>query len=456
MEKTVSFFELSNFTPKQTEALQATENFRFVLYGGAMGSGKSYWLRWSCIYWLLKMANETHIPGIRAGLFCEDYSGLNDRHIAKIKTEFPAALGTYNEQRHEFQMHPRFGGGVLAFRNLDDPSKYLSSEFAVIAVDEIIKDPKSAFDILRTRMRWVGVPKTRFFCASNPGEGWVKQYFIEKNFPEAEMEPKEFHFISALPKDNPHLPKEYFDSLKSLPEAERAAYLDGDWTAFERNMDDDGYYPLLSSSELENAYVDSPMHIGDCVLMVDPAAGGDNTSVVIQSQTCKQILFNQKTKDPLSVIPLVTGVFQSYENVRMLFIDKTGVGEGVYARMKELKNELPAKIRGVAFAESAENGKIFENLKSELYWKEREWILRGGKLVRDDGWNEFMTIKWKRTSDGKIIMMSKDQMRRNGFKSPNVIDASVLGQLAPKDFSRRDRIKGMKTFDRTENIWKGK
>ena len=438
--KIISFNDLCHFTPKQWAALDSSEHFKFVLYGGTMGSGKSYFLRWACIYWLLKFAGQYKIPGIRAGLFCEDYGALNDRHISKMKIEFPAALGTYNEQRHEFQLHERFGSGVLALRNLDEPGKYMSSEFAVMAVDEIIKNSLNTFTILRTRMRWSGtatsppISNPRFISASNPGEGWVKQYFIDKNFPPSEQEGKEFCYIAALPKDNPYLPPEYFKSLESLPEAEWKAYLEGDWSAFERNMDDEGFYPLLSSSEISNAYIDIPIHVGPSVLGVDPAAGGDNSSAVLKSEMCQQIMFNQKTKDIMSLVPVIIGIRKSYENLKMIMIDRTGVGEGLFRRLKELERELDCKVRGVAYSEGASNKDIFENMKAELYWKERDWILHGGKLLRDDGWNEFGTVKFKRTSDNKVKIQSKDELRRRGFKSPNCVDAAVLTMLAPKKF----------------------
>ncbi len=451
-DKTVNFFELAHFSPKQVEALNASEQFKFTLYGGSMGAGKSYWLRWTLVYWLLKLALEHKITGIRVVLFCEDYGALNDRHISKIKTEFPASLGTYNEQRHEFQLHPHLGSGILAFRNLDDPSKYLSSEFAVIGVDEIVKNAKSTFDILRTRMRWVGIRNPRFIAATNPAEGWVKQYWVEKNFPPTEQEGKEFCYIAALPKDNPYLPKEYFASLESLPEAERRAYLEGDWSAFERNMDDDGFYPLLSSSELSNSYVDNPIHVGNSVLGIDPAAGGDNSSIVLKSEICQQVLLNQKTKDIMSIVPLVVGYSQAYESIKMCLVDRTGVGEGLFRRLKELESKLGFKVRGVAYAESASNTLMFENIKAELYWKEREWILRGGKLLRDDGWNEFATVKFKRTSDNKVKIQSKDELRRRGFKSPNVVDAAVLTMLAPK---RLGDATGHSWSDQIDRRWKG-
>jgi hypothetical protein len=454
-EKTVNFFELSHFSPKQQEALYATEQYKFTLYGGSMGAGKSYWLRWSCIYWLLKLAAETKQPGIRAALFCEDYGALNDRHISKVKTEFPAALGSYNEQRHEFQLNPHFGGGILAFRNLDDPSKYLSSEFAVIAVDEVIKNSKDTFNILRTRLRWMGVRRPVWLGATNPGEGWVKQYWIDRAFSPSEQEPKEFFYVAALPKDNPYLPKEYFASLESLPEAERKAYLEGDWSAFERNLDDDGYQPLLSSSEIKNAYMESPMHVGYSSLAIDPAGGGDNSAIVLCSNFCAQIMFNQKTNDVMTLVPQVVGISQSYENLRIIYVDQTGIGKGLLDRLKEIfKNHPTIKVKGVSFGGMTSDKKMFTNLKDEMYWNFRNWILRGGKLVRDDGWvSELSSIRFKEAS-ASIHIQSKDEMRRRGFKSPNCVDAAVMTMLAP-NFEKRELAAAHPWSDRIDRNWKG-
>ena len=103
-DEIIKFSELTKFFPKQTEALEASKRFKFVLFGGSVGSGKSYWLRWSCLYWLIKYHAKYGIKGIRAGLFCEDYPSLNDRHLTKVKFEFPKWLGTWNEQKKDWDM----------------------------------------------------------------------------------------------------------------------------------------------------------------------------------------------------------------------------------------------------------------------------------------------------------------------------------------------------------------
>ena len=99
-------------------------------------------------------------------LACEDYPSLYERQISKVQTEFPPALGKYMAARNEFVLAPQFGSGVIAFRNLDDPSKYQSAEFAAIAVDEITKNPEKAFHILRASLRWPGFEDVRFVAAS--------------------------------------------------------------------------------------------------------------------------------------------------------------------------------------------------------------------------------------------------------------------------------------------------
>lgn len=226
----------SNFQAKQLEAQGAIDKYDYVFYGGSAGPGKSYFLRHYPIKFLIETWRKTGLKGIRAGLFCENYPALQDRHLSRLKYEFPEWLGTYKAQQHDFVLNDEFGAGVISFRNLDDPSKYLSSEFALIEVDELTKNPKETFDFLRLRKRWPGIEHTKFIGASNPGgigHDWVKQLWIERNFPSEETEKEQFHFIKALPQDNKYLPETYYNTLGSLPEKLRKAYRDGNWDVFE-------------------------------------------------------------------------------------------------------------------------------------------------------------------------------------------------------------------------------
>lgn len=216
-------------TEKQREFLRAVFENKYTLYGGAAGGGKSYILRWGLIYLLLRWASKGH-RDVRVGLFCEDYPSLTDRHLQRIQTEMPAWLGTFRKTDRDFVLRPEYGSGRISFRNLDNPSKYLSSEFAAIAVDELTMNAdQEVFDFLSMRLRWPGIEDVKWIAGTNPGgpgHGWVKHKWKDQK-------QKDYGFVQALAQDNPHLPTSYYEQLMSLPEAMRKAYAEGNWDVFE-------------------------------------------------------------------------------------------------------------------------------------------------------------------------------------------------------------------------------
>lgn len=256
--QTVRFSDLCNFTPRQLEAEAAADTHLYTLYGGSRGPGKSYFLRWWSVKRLLKLAKRG-VTGAVGGLFCEDYPSLRDRHIGKISTEFPEWLGAIRESKEHglaYHIGKPYGGGVLKLRNLDDPSKYQSSEFAFAAVDELTKNRVSTFDILRGSLRWPGVPDVRFVGATNPGgigHLWVKSYWVDGVLPQELAKYKDqFAFVRALPTDNPHLEQSYWDMLESLPPDLAEAWVRGSWDVFE------GQFFQELSKERHGFYGDPP------------------------------------------------------------------------------------------------------------------------------------------------------------------------------------------------------
>lgn len=230
--------ELVGFTEKQLEAYKAIHKYKFLLYGGARGGGKSRWGRWSLaslhLYWASK-----GITNVTSGIFTSTYTDLQERQIAKISAEFPDWLGKLKESREHglaFYIDPKFGGGAITLKNLDDPLKYKSAEFAAIFVDELTENQVDVFNTLLGSLRWAGIKHTPFFAGSNPdgiGNEWVYNYFIDKVYPpEMEKMKDKFHFVQAKPGDNPHLDENYYQMLNSLPPDLKKAWVDGEWNLF--------------------------------------------------------------------------------------------------------------------------------------------------------------------------------------------------------------------------------
>ena len=239
-DQTVKLSELVHFLPRQIEATEAADTHKYTLYGGSAGPGKSYWLRWYPIIRMLKWGKELGLTGIHGALFSKDYGTLKDRQISKMEVEMPRWLGEIKNSKTDglaFHLNPKYGSHVLALRNLDDPSKYLSSEFAIIAIEELTENDMEVFDRLRGRMRWTGIEDTKLIAATNPGglgHAGVKKLWIDRDFPEElRSEANEFIYVRALPTDNPYLADSYLRTLDTLPEKLRKAYRDGNWDVFE-------------------------------------------------------------------------------------------------------------------------------------------------------------------------------------------------------------------------------
>jgi hypothetical protein len=107
-----------------------------------------------------------------------------------------------------------------------------------------------------------------------------------------------------------------------------------------------------------------------------------------------------------------------------ILIDSIGLGAGVVDRLREL--DLPA--RGINVSESPALGETYRNLRAELWYKAKAWLERRDcKLPKDDRlMSELATVRYKFTSNGKIQIESKDDIRKRGLKSPDVADAFVL------------------------------
>lgn len=299
--KTIDFEALAQFTDKQWIATETANSHRYTLFGGSRGPGKSYWLRWYALYRLIEFARRG-IYNVDVMLACEDYPSLTGRQINKIAKEFPPSLGEIKSTKEKglgFHLKKEYGGGSILLRNLDDPSKYQSFEFADIYIDELTKNPVRTFDILRGSLRWPGIEDNKFAAATNPDANWVRDYWIEGNFPEELKEAaKEFAFVPALPGDNPNLAESYWVELNRLSGALRQAWLHGDWYAAVDGLVFDNFTSDNVTEDEPN--LDEPFELG-----IDEGYVDERAIMLVQYNGARMLVFDEIYKSHQSAMVAV-------------------------------------------------------------------------------------------------------------------------------------------------------
>lgn len=107
-----------------------------------------------------------------------------------------------------------------------------------------------------------------------------------------------------------------------------------------------------------------------------------------------------------------------------LHIDIIGVGAGTYDRLKE-QPDVASRVYGVNNAGKPRQEEDFINIRVESWVGVRDW-LRDAILERHEGFYELAHPKYRITSNGKMQLESKEDMKKRGVKSPNVGDALAL------------------------------
>jgi hypothetical protein len=119
------------------------------------------------------------------------------------------------------------------------------------------------------------------------------------------------------------------------------------------------------------------------------------------------------------------------DNPTEICVDTIGLGSGVADRLRE----MGYNVVDVNVAESSAMNPNANKLRDDLWMSVKDWLgTRAVKLPKDDALRqELVAPRYSFTSMGKIVVESKDSMRRRGMRSPDLADALCLtfaGQAA--------------------------
>ncbi len=214
-------------SPKQSRAMDAiaSEQYTFILFGGAMGGGKTFW----GLSALLIMCEI--FPGSRWCIIREDMEKIRTTTIPSFKKLQPS--GTLRESPFNYT-HPN--GSVILFKgeNYDNDKdlQWLKGlEVNGFLFEEINECNQDTFELAFSRAgRWECAPnrpKPIILATCNPTKNWVKTLVYDR-WVNGTLPPNWLYLPSSI-EDNPHLTNEYKQNLGSLPRYKYEVFVKGNW-----------------------------------------------------------------------------------------------------------------------------------------------------------------------------------------------------------------------------------
>lgn len=192
-----------------------------------------------------------------------------------------------------------------------------------------------------------------------------------------------------------------------------------------------GWMPLLAESDLKFCRDEGGWRLAQ--LGIDPSGEGSNySSYVLRDRFKAKVVAKESISNPLDGANLGVTLANHYGvPLNQVTIDNFGEGANW---AQEFALATGQRVQAINVGAKPDDQDRFLNKRSENYWRLREWLLAGGQLVgRLEDWKQLLTIYYRRNLYGKIQIMTKDDMSKNGWESPDDADALSL------TFTSKDR-----------------
>jgi hypothetical protein len=167
---------------------------------------------------------------------------------------------------------------------------------------------------------------------------------------------------------------------------------------------------------------------------VDPARFGDDESALVKRAGMKVTeVSGIRKRDTMAVVGWIAQQAKK-EKPDQIMIDIIGIGSGVYDRL----NEQGFPVISVNVAERATDSEEYARIRDELWGNTRDSLQEGLSLPDDEELaGQLSAPKYKFDSAGRIVIESKEDMKKRGVDSPDRADALGLtfyqiGSLIPE------------------------
>jgi phage terminase large subunit len=214
---------------------------------------------------------------------------------------------------------------------------------------------------------------------------------------------------------------------------------------------DDDTLIALEDAEAALDNTSPPAPSGDRRLGVDVARFGDDRTVFVlrQGGRIEKALIRAK-QDTMRTVGDAMRLKDEWR-ADGIYVDVIGVGAGVYDRLKE----QGAPVVGVNVSEAAPKrekrpGEVDaqgHRLRDYLWLEVKDWLQEEApsfwgvdRDIAEDLAGELASVKYKIDSSGRIVVESKDDMKKRGLRSPDLADAVALTFAPRKEVAISDDL----------------
>lgn len=213
--------------PKQQEFIDAcfSGKYKFLFYGGAAGGGKSY-VGLAILITLCKL-----FPGSRWCVIRKDATKLEKNTITTFRKLCPSK---FLVKLVDGTAHFTNGSQILFIgenyyydKDLTWMDGFEVNGFVMEEAQELNARTFEKAKLRAGRHIISNMPPILIIITGNPSQNWSKSMFVDP-YKKGELEAP-YYFLPALMTDNPYLPEEYKESLKSLDSITYQRYVLGNW-----------------------------------------------------------------------------------------------------------------------------------------------------------------------------------------------------------------------------------
>jgi hypothetical protein len=265
------------------------------------------------------------------------------------------------------------------------------------------------------------------------------------------LERDRWHCMAVSSVDSPRVSRDYVDEMARRYGEQSNAYRIRVLGQFPTTDED----TLIGAELVDSAMArDVPLDLTVPELWgLDIARFGADASVLIKRRGYVVTEMPRRWRN-IDTMALAGAVKAEYDfadrnKPQLIVIDSVGVGGGVVDRLHE--QGLP--VLGVNVGETPSNRARFVRLRDELSFKLKEWLAtRRCRLPRDDQLrDDLCALRFRFTSDAKLQVESKDQLRARGLPSPDHFDALMLTMAEQGHMVTSEEMSGL--FDPNPVRW---